>query len=98
MSNRFHYLSCFQLTSVIGFQKLTARWHLREPMYRFVRGPRLALFALLTASALFAQRDLATLVGTVTDSSGAVVGNAKVTVTETETGQVYALLTSSNGE
>ena len=41
------------------------------------------------ASAVFAQRDLATLVGTVTDPSGGVVANAKVTITEVGTGQVY---------
>ena len=43
------------------------------------------------ASAVFAQRDLATLVGTVTDPSGGVVANAKVTITEVGTGQVYSL-------
>src|SRR3954470_15518238 len=67
-------------------------------MYRFAMGLRLALFTLFAASAVFAQRDLATLVGTVTDSSGGVVGNAKVTLTETETGQVYSLVTSAGGE
>jgi hypothetical protein len=50
------------------------------------------------ASALFAQRDLATLVGTVTDPSGGMVANAKVTITEAGTGQVYNLLTSSTGD
>ena len=47
---------------------------------------------------MFAQRDLATLVGTVTDSSGGIIANAKVIVTETETGQVYALTTGTSGE
>jgi hypothetical protein len=47
---------------------------------------------------VYAQRDLATLVGTVSDPSGGVVANAKVTLTETGTGQVYAFLTSSTGE
>ena len=36
--------------------------------------------------------------GTVTDPSGGVVANAKVTITETGTGQVYTLLTSSTGD
>uniref|UniRef100_Q02CJ0 TonB-dependent receptor n=1 Tax=Solibacter usitatus (strain Ellin6076) TaxID=234267 RepID=Q02CJ0_SOLUE len=67
-------------------------------MYRFAVGLRLALLSLICASAMFAQRDLATLVGTVIDPSGGVVGNAKVTITENETGQVYTLLTSSGGE
>ena len=67
-------------------------------MYRYFTGLRLALFALLCACAVFAQRDLATLVGTVTDSSGGVVANAKVTITETATGQVYSILTNNLGE
>jgi len=37
-------------------------------------------------------------VGTVTDSSGGVVPNAKVTITEVGTGQVYSLLTGAGGE
>ena len=51
---------------------------------------RNVLLALVSAYALFAQRDLATLVGTVTDSSGAVLAGAQVTITETETGVVYS--------
>jgi len=47
---------------------------------------------------VFAQRDLATLVGTVTDASGGVVANAKVVVTEVSTGQVYNLTTGSGGD
>jgi hypothetical protein len=66
-------------------------------MYRSFVGPRLALLA-LCACAAYAQRDLATLVGTVSDPSGGVVANAKVTITETATGQVYTLLTSSTGD
>ena len=58
-------------------------------MTRFVAGLRLSLLALFCACALFAQRDLATITGTVTDSSGAVVPNAKVVITEQGTGQVY---------
>src|SRR4026207_2333157 len=67
-------------------------------MSRLVAGLRTALVATLFASAIFAQRDLATLVGTVTDPSGAVVANAKVTITEVGTGQVYSLLTSGTGD
>ena len=66
-------------------------------MFRSFVGPRLALLA-LCACAAYAQRDLATLVGTVSDPSGGVVANAKVTITETATGQVYTLLTSSTGD
>src|SRR5678809_165454 len=66
-------------------------------MYRSFVGPRIALLV-LSVCAAYAQRDLATLVGTVTDPSGGVVPNAKVTITEVGTGQVYNILTSSGGE
>ena len=67
-------------------------------MQRCIAGLRLALLALTAASALFAQRDLATLVGTVTDPSGGVIANATVVVTETDTNEVYTLTTNSAGE
>src|SRR6185369_3011567 len=67
-------------------------------MYQLRVGHRIALLSLLLASAALAQRDLATLVGTVTDPSGGVVANAKVTITEIGTGQVYSVLTSGSGE
>jgi hypothetical protein len=47
---------------------------------------------------VFAQRDLSTLAGTITDTSGGVVVNAKVTITEVATGEVYAITTNSLGE
>jgi hypothetical protein len=67
-------------------------------MHRYCAGLRFALVASFFASAMFAQRDLGTLVGTVTDPTGGVVANAKVTVTEAGTGQVYELTTNSSGE
>jgi hypothetical protein len=67
-------------------------------MQRFSAGLRVGLLCLFAASAVFAQRDLATLVGTVTDPSGGVVANAKVTITEIGTGQVYTLLTTGSGD
>jgi hypothetical protein len=69
-----------------------------DKMHSRLSGSRLALFALLFTSALFAQRDLATLVGTVTDATGGVVANATVTLTEAGTGEVYTLTTNSAGE
>src|SRR5262245_44949943 len=65
---------------------------------RILTGLRIALLAFVCACAAYAQRDLATLVGTVTDPSGGVVANAKVTITETETGQVYRLNTTETGD
>ncbi|HLK67717.1 MAG TPA: carboxypeptidase regulatory-like domain-containing protein [Bryobacteraceae bacterium] len=63
-----------------------------------LKGLRLALLALVAASTVFAQRDLSTLAGTISDSSGGVVVNAKVTITEVATGQVYSILTNNLGE
>ena len=60
-------------------------------MYRFLKPLRLVLLVLAFACAMFAQRDLSTLAGTITDPSGGVVANAKVTITEIATGQVYAI-------
>src|SRR3569833_1987778 len=67
-------------------------------MSRFSSGLRVALFALTCASAVFAQRDLATLVGTVSDPSNAVIANAKVTIVEEGTGQVYNVTTGAGGD
>jgi hypothetical protein len=67
-------------------------------MYRCSAGLRLALLVLFCACAAFAQRDLATITGTVTDSTGGVVANAKVTITEQGTGQIYELTTNGTGE
>jgi hypothetical protein len=67
-------------------------------MSRFSNGLRVVLVALTCASAVFAQRDLATLVGTVTDPSDAVIANAKVTITEEGTGQVYNVTTGVGGD
>jgi hypothetical protein len=53
---------------------------------------------LLFASCLFAQRDLGTIAGTVTDPQGGVVPNAKVTIREDATGLSYDLTTNESGE
>src|ERR1041384_8288672 len=67
-------------------------------MQRFYAGVRVGLLSLFCACAMFAQRDLGTLVGNVVDPSGGVVPNAKVTITEVGTGQVYTVLTTSTGD
>src|SRR6516225_9980059 len=64
-------------------------------MNRVVLIVALAVAAVTTA---YAQRDLATLTGIVTDSTGGVVANAKVTITEASTGQVYEITTNAQGE
>ncbi len=45
--------------------------------------------ALFAISAAFAQRDLGTITGTVTDPQGAAVANARVVITEDATGLTY---------
>ena len=52
---------------------------------------------LLTASAMFGQTFRGTILGTVTDSSGAVVGGATVKVLNTGTGQERTATTSADG-
>ncbi len=53
--------------------------------------------ATLGAPAAFAQDTTATILGTVTDPTGASVANADVKVTNTETGIVVAVTTSDSG-
>jgi hypothetical protein len=55
------------------------------------------LAALLTAGLAFSQAVNGSLVGTVTDSSGGSVPNAKVTVTETNTGVSRGTTTNESG-
>lgn len=58
-----------------------------------------ALLALMAVSCLMAysQAVSGTVLGTVTDASGAVVPNAKVTVTEVNTGIVHNAQTNGSG-
>jgi hypothetical protein len=60
----------------------------------------LGIFSLLmaaTAVAGWSQAVNATLLGTVTDATGAVVPNAKLTITETQTGVVHPTKTNDSG-
>ncbi len=50
-----------------------------------------------TVSAALAQRQDGTISGTVKDPSGAVVGNAAVTITSEQTGQTRSVMTSNIG-
>jgi len=58
----------------------------------------LLCWLLFSTVCAFAQRDLSTLAGTVTDSTGGVLANASVTITEQGTGQVYETVTNNAGE
>src|SRR5579864_2595524 len=56
----------------------------------------LCAIVVLSISA-FSQAVNGTLLGTVTDSSGAIVPNAKVTITETNTGISHSAMTNESG-
>ena len=56
----------------------------------------LCMLFLGVSSQAFGQN--ATVVGTVTDPSGAAVANATITITHIETGQVYHLTSNSDGQ
>jgi hypothetical protein len=67
-------------------------------MFRLLSGVRFVLSAALVASVASGQTaGTGTLVGTVTDTSGAVIGGAKVHVVNTETAFVSDTLTSAEG-
>src|SRR6266496_1966162 len=72
-----------------GFRRLAAQSSLRF----FALTAVALLFASLQA---FAQE--ATIVGTVTDPSGAVVANAKITATSAETGVARTITTNESGQ
>src|SRR5262249_4518385 len=56
------------------------------------------LVVLMVAPALFAQKDVGAIVGTVRDASGAVVAGAKVTITDVERGTSFETTTNESGE
>ena len=56
------------------------------------------LFCLFLLFALPVIAQEATIVGTVTDNSGAVVPNAKITITSVETGLARTLTTNDSGQ
>ncbi|HEV2576309.1 MAG TPA: TonB-dependent receptor [Acidobacteriaceae bacterium] len=57
----------------------------------------LAVIGLLSPRTAVAQVDQGAIIGVVTDSSGAVIPNAQVTVTETDTGLVLKAKTNGSG-
>jgi hypothetical protein len=58
---------------------------------------RIAAFFLICTIAAFAQGDRGTITGTITDPTGAVVPNATVQVTNTDTSAEYKVGTTSTG-
>lgn len=59
---------------------------------------KILLAVLFLAVTAVAQRDLGTIVGTVTDPQGGVIANAKITITEDATGLSYEVTTSAAGD
>lgn len=57
----------------------------------------LLLLMLACVTPVFAQSDRGTITGTVTDPSGAVVANAKITATSLDSGEVREVTTSDEG-
>jgi hypothetical protein len=52
---------------------------------------------LLLSTVAYAQRDLGTITGTVTDPQGAAVANAKIIITEDATGLTYNVVSDDSG-
>ena len=66
---------------------------------RLSRIASFCIFALITAGAAFGQAGATgTILGTITDSTGAVLPNVKVSVTNTATNAVFETQTSSAGD
>jgi hypothetical protein len=59
---------------------------------------RAVLPAIFCAGFAAAQTTSTSILGTVSDASGAVVSGAKVTLTNTGTGQSRSMLTTSSGD
>ena len=66
-------------------------------MPRMLRFAAIVLVILASAGAAYSQAVNATLLGTVTDATGAVVPNAKITITETQTGVIHTTQTNESG-
>jgi len=58
---------------------------------------RALLLVLLASGVLFAQRDLGTIVGAVTDPAGETVPHAKITITGQDTGVSYTVTADGTG-
>ena len=65
---------------------------------RQVVGFRTLVLSIVFAVCVFAQRDLGTITGTITDPQGGAVPNAKVTITEDATGLTYSVESGMSGE
>ena len=65
---------------------------------RYVAVLRALVVFILVSLCAFAQRDLGTITGTITDPQGAGIPNARVTIIEDATGLSYNVQTTQLGE
>src|SRR5206468_12943821 len=71
------------------------RWHDPQGVRKVFL---ICVLGALSSGVVLGQRDLGTITGTITDSQGAVVPGAKVTITEDATGLTYEVQSGSEGE
>src|SRR5215469_9961045 len=100
MSKLFATFSCRESEIESRVERLAFRYFANRGLVKF-GCLSLAIVLTLILAAFSApakgQAVNATLLGTVTDKSGAAVGNAKVTITETNTGIAHASQTNESG-
>ena len=72
--------------------------HRHSPALWSIPSRLLVLCALVFLFSFLASAQTATVVGTVSDPSGAVIPNASVTITNTDTAQVFKIKTGENGQ
>src|ERR1700690_2010536 len=87
----------------LGYHRIrVGRWRSRAKYrgraMRQVACMRAVLLGLLLVTVVFAQRDLGTIPGIVSDPSGAAMTNAKGTITEVATNLSYVVTTNTTGE
>jgi hypothetical protein len=70
----------------------------RKTLQRAIRSVVFLILCLGLSLSAWAQKDTGSIVGTVTDATGAVIPEAKVTVTEVDMGTTFVTSTSSSGE
>jgi outer membrane receptor protein involved in Fe transport len=93
-------LSCQHTTGALssdGDSKFSTTFCGGKSMTRFLRLSGLVLLLVALSGLVFAQTETGQISGTVTDPSGAVVPNAKVTLTATATDYTRAQQTNSAG-
>src|SRR5580765_4315564 len=87
-----------RLASATGYIKERYRLHKETESMRFARRALLGAMCLLLATAALAQVTTADILGRVTDSSGAVLPGASVTIVNTATRDTRTQTTNETGD